>query len=101
MFDYYISTEDEATMEAALIEAGIVVELPEIKEGDEVIRPRSLKPIGGVVLDVIGQWWEYDEITMTSSLIEGWHVNIRSEQEITFPENVHLASPSTPWRVFA
>ena len=55
----------------------------------------------GAVVDVIGQWFEYDEVTETNTAREGWHFNVRSNEPIEFAENVTQHNPYTPWRVWA
>ena len=72
--DYYLSVPTEADM-------------PEIPEGASV--------------DVIGQWFDYDEATETSTPRAGWHFNVRSMEPIDWPANVTQYAPATPWRVWA
>lgn len=74
MIDYYLSAPTEADM-------------PEIPEG--------------AVLDVIGTWYDYDSATETNTPRDGWHFNVRSTEPIEWPENVVIADPKSPWRVFA
>lgn len=74
VFDYYLSVPTEADM-------------PEIPDG--------------ATLDVIGTWSDYDANTETSTQRDGYHFNVRSTQEVDWPENVTVAEPKTPWRVFA
>lgn len=89
MIDHYLQTTDEQTMSAALIAAGVTDD-----EGN---------PTEGHVIDVIGTWYERtggtdDEPVMTQ--VPGWHVNVRSNELIQWPESVTVAQPKTPWRVF-
>lgn len=87
--DYYINTEDEQAMTAALIEAGVTDE-----QGN---------PLHGYVIDVIGYWSERtggtDEEPIFTQL-PGWHVNVRSFAPIEWPDSVTVASPKTPWRAW-
>lgn len=73
MIDYYLSVPTEAGM-------------PEIPEGASV--------------DVIGEWFEYDPETETSTARPGWHFNVRSAEPIEWPASVTQYQPSSPWRVW-
>ena len=89
MIDYYLQTADEQTMRAALIAAGVTDD-----EGN---------PTEGHAIDVIGIWYERtgdtdDEPVMTA--IPGWHVNVRCEAPLQWPESVTVHEPRTPWRVW-
>ena len=89
MIDYYLQTADEPTMRAALIAAGVTDD-----EGN---------PTEGHAVEVIGTWFERtggtdDEPVMAQ--LPGWHVNVRSNELIQWPESVTVATPKTPWRIW-
>jgi hypothetical protein len=102
--DYYLQTADEPTMRAALIEAGVATwELAEIDAEGNVTAQHALVPAAGVLIDVIGTWFERtggtdNEPVMTQ--LPGWHVNVRSAEPVEWPDSVTLAQPKTPWRVW-
>lgn len=104
MIDYYLQTADEPTMRAALIEAGVATwELAEIDAEGNVTAQHALVPAEGHAVEVIGTWYERtggtdDEPVMTQ--LPGWHVNVRSNELIQWPENVTVHEPRTPWRIF-
>ena len=88
--DYYISAKDEQTMRAAMIQAGVTDD-----EGT---------PTEGHAIDVIGTWFERtggtdEEPVMTQ--LPGWHVNVRSNEPVEWPDSVTVTQPKTPWRVWA
>jgi len=90
MIDYYLKTANEKSMRAALIEVGVFDEEGNKTKGHEV--------------SVIGPWFERtggtdEEPVMTQ--LPGWHFNVRSTQEVDWPESVTLSEPKTPWRVWA
>ena len=84
--DYYLQTADEPTMTAALIKAGVTDD-----DGN---------PTEGHVIDVIGIWYEQPDPEAEPVAVPGWHVNVRSNELIQWPESVTAAQPKTPWRVF-
>ena len=54
--------------------------------------------------DIIGPWVEIDNTDPEKPVItpvDGFFVNVRSETEITWPDDVTVENPKTPWRVFA
>lgn len=91
MNDYYVSAADAAILRAALIEAGVAIEL----EGELILGE-------GVMLDIIG--FMYDSAAdpeMEPQPLPGYHTNIRSEQPITWPRSITEHQPETPWRTWA
>lgn len=97
MIPYYLNTTDEATMRAALLDAGVVTE----QDG-------TLIPAEGVTLDVIGPWFaETGQTTVDAdgntvpvmAQVPGWFFNVYAQAEIAWPASVTIAMPVTPWRI--
>ena len=84
--DYYLQTADEPTMLAALIEAGVTDD-----EGN---------PTPGHAVSVIGTWCEQPDPEAEPVAVPGWHVNVRCEAPLQWPESVTVHEPRTPWRVW-
>ena len=84
--DYYISAKDEPAMNAALIAAGVTDD-----EGN---------PTEGHAVSVIGTWYEQLGPEAEPVAVPGWHVNVRCEAPLQWPESVTVAQPKTPWRVW-
>lgn len=88
-YDYYLNTPDEASMLAALQQA-------EATDADG-------NPVAGVLIDVIGTHYERTGGTdeePTYDAVPGWHVNVRSDHELHWPEGVYTGQPHAPWRSF-
>ena len=54
--------------------------------------------------DTLGPWVEIDNADPENPVItpvDGFFVNVRSVDEITWPDGVVSETPVTPWRVFA
>ena len=88
-YDYYLNTPDEASMLAALQQA-------EATDADG-------NPFSGVLIDVIGTHYERTGGTEEESVytqVPGWHVNVRSDHELRWPEGVYAGQPHAPWRSF-
>ena len=88
-YDYYLNTPDEASMTVALQQA-------EATDADG-------NPVAGVLIDVIGTHYERtggtDEEPVYSQ-VPGWHVNVRSDHELHWPEGAYTGQPHAPWRSF-
>lgn len=86
-YDYYLNTPDEASMVATLQQA-------EATDADG-------NPVAGVLIDVIGTHYERtggtDEEPVYSQ-VPGWHVNVRSDHELHWPEGAYTGQPHAPWR---
>jgi hypothetical protein len=84
MLDLYLRATDEAEMNAALIDAGLAMELDD-----------TFGPAPGVSLDIIGAIPERD----------GYHVNVRcgglTEAQEAALEGLVIAPPAQPYRVWA
>lgn len=104
MIDYYLSTTDEAAMNAALIEANAATAvLAQLNDTGEVIQGAGIQLAKGISLDVIGLMYERtggtdEEPVMTA--IPGWHFNVRSDAAIEWSVSVTQHEPKTPWRVY-
>lgn len=91
MTPYYLQTETEADMWAALAEMGFVAE----HEGERYI---------SVEHSIIGHWFERtggtdEEPVMTQ--VPGWHFNLLlPEPPSEWPAGVTQHTPKTPWRVW-
>jgi hypothetical protein len=77
MTDYYLRTADQETMQATLRDLGDTATIDEI----------------GVMYRVLD-----DE---TAEALPGYHANVRSPEEIVWPDGIEQLNPETPWRVFA
>jgi len=86
MIDYYLQTADEESMTAALIAAGVTDD-----EGN---------PTPGHAVSVIGTWYEQPDPEAEPVAVPGWHVNVRCEAPLQWPESVTVHEPRTPWRIF-
>lgn len=88
MIDLYLSAPDAATINAALIEAGLLTE--------------DLTPAEGVSLDVIGEIIRF--VDDEPVRLEGWHVNLRCEA-LTDAQAASVEPfrvyPKQPYRVWA
>ena len=84
--DYYLQTADEPTMLSALIAAGVTDD-----EGN---------PTPGHAVSVIGTWYEQPDPEAEPVEVPGWHVNVRCEAPLQWPESVTVMTPRTPWRVW-
>ena len=90
MTPFYLQTDTEADMWAALTELGFVSE----HEGERQIT---------VEYSIIGHWFECtggtdEEPVMTQ--LPGWHFNLLlSVPPADWPDGVTAHDPSTPWRV--
>lgn len=105
MIDYYLKAADQASMESALVEAGVAEMQPAVlDETGEVIQPAALVPTPGNNISVIGPWFERtggtDEAPIMTQ-VHGYHVNVRSVAEVVFPVAITVTAPVTPWRVWA
>lgn len=92
MFDYYVKATDAEHLQAVLVEAGVAT-----------VQEDQLVPVEGVNLDVIGTWSERTGGTDEEpeyTAVEGYHANIRSSEELVFPEGFYTGLPSAPWRSF-
>ena len=92
MSDLYLKAPDEATMNAALIAAGLAYE----EDG-------NLYPAPGVSIDTIGPIvrWDYSVEPPVSTEYPEWHVNIRSAFEVEGLDAFVIAPPEQPFRVWA
>ena len=77
MHDYYLTANDEA----AMLDALTLVECD-------------------FAIDVIGEWFDYDPETETSTARQGWHFNVRSATPIEWPDTITQNQPVSPWRVW-
>ncbi|MGO4326724.1 hypothetical protein [Cupriavidus sp. M-11] len=105
--DYYLRGPDRDTTRAALLAAGLTIEIED--EDDE---PRRV-PAEGVNLSTIGRIYEGGEwdaegnVVTPPTALPGWHVNLRLERPLTVGEQAALAGfvvtpvPGTPYRVWA
>lgn len=93
--DLYLKAADEATMNAALIAAGLAY------EEDEVLHPAPF-----VSLDVIGPIvkWDYSVEPPVPIEYPEWHINVRSydltEEQLAELANVMIIPPNQPYRVW-
>lgn len=100
--DYFLKSTDEAALVAALLTAGILLEI----DGSHVLTE-------GVALDVIGTIYKPTGAVLTVNGMEvpemaampGWHANLRgelSDTQLAALEPILLAQPlSQPYRVWA
>lgn len=54
--------------------------------------------------DTLGPWLKMDNTDPENPKaiqVEGFFVNVRSSDEIIWPDSVVIEAPVTPWRVFA
>ena len=54
--------------------------------------------------DTLGPWMTIDSTDPENPVttpVDGFFVNVRSPDEIVWPEGVTVETPVTPWRVFA
>lgn len=107
MIDLYLKAANEAAMNAALDEAGLIIEqqVSETKDGEPVFR---MVHAPGVSLDVIGSITRvigYDEAgEPIFKEYPEWHVNVRAElskEQLEMLNNVIIAPPEVPFRVWA
>ena len=91
MTPFYLQTDTEADMWAALYQLGFVSE----HEGERYITAEH---------SIIGHWFERFGGTDEEPIMEqvpGWHFNLLlSEPPAEWPESVTVHEPSTPWRVW-
>ena len=91
MTPYYLQTDTEAAMWAALTELGFVSE----HEGERYIT---------VEHSIIGHWYERTGGTDEEPIMEplpGWHFNLLLEEPPSeWPAGVVQHNPQTPWRVW-
>jgi hypothetical protein len=94
--DLYLKAPDEATMNAALIAAGLAYE----EDG-------NLYPAPFVSLDVIGPFTRtnYEVDPPVETYYPDWHVNVRSydltEEQLAELQPFVLVPPEQPFRVWA
>ena len=90
MFDYYLKKDTEGEMDDYLLSVGV------LEETDE-----GLVPSEGITLDRVGTITKVIGMDGEEPILktyEGYHVNIRSVQEIA--EFTGLPKPNTPFRIF-
>jgi len=104
--DYYLRGLDRDTTRAALLAAGLTVDI-------EVDGEMQRLPAAGVSLSTIGTIYEGGEwdadgnVVTPPTAVPGWYVNLRLERALTAGEQAALAGmliapdPSTPYRVWA
>lgn len=96
MSDLYLRAADEATMNAALIAAGLAYE----QDG-------NLCPAPFVSLDVIGPIvkWDYSVDPPVEIDYPEWHVNVRcydlTEEQLAELQPIIIVPPEQPFRVWA
>ena len=94
--DLYLRAADEATMNAELLAAGLIIE----QDG-------GLAPAPGVNLDVIGPItkWDYTVDPPVETIYPEWHVNVRSydltDEQLAGLADVMIIPPELPFRVWA
>lgn len=114
MSDYYLKAIDEATMNAALVAAGLAYEettseqTGKTKAGKPIMKTTTvLYPAPFVSLDIIGPITKYDYSVEPPVPVEypEWHVNVRSydltEEQLAQLANVMIVPPNQPYRVWA
>lgn len=105
--DLYLKAADEATMNAALLAAGLMVEQTETDEEGNVTVTGAY-PAQGVSLDVIGPivrvvGYDDDGEPIVQEYPE-WHVNLRADlndEQIEAVAPFTITPPETPFRVWA
>lgn len=96
MTDLYLKAPTGAEMNAALIEAGLLVDIDDM-----------LLPAAGVSLDVIGPFTrvDYSVTPPVETYYPDWHVNVRAydltEDQLALLEPFVLVPPNMPYRVWA
>jgi len=102
--DYHIKTTDEAEfIEHALLHGIYKQDVTYDEEGNETPSGDPY-PAEGMSVDVIGTIYDIDNTdpeNPVSTSKEGFHVNIRTKQSLTLCPSCELATPTTPYRVFA
>lgn len=110
--DLYLKAPDEATMNAALIAAGLAynetapVQTGEDEDGEPIMGEATvLVPAPGVSIDTIGPITRvtgYDENgdPITVEYPE-WHVNVRCPHEVEGLDAFVIVPPEQPFRVWA
>lgn len=106
-FDYYLRGVDRDATRAALLAAGLALEV--VFPGGEIQR----FPAEGVSISTVGTiyeggaWSEGGQEIQAPTPTPGWHVNLRLERPLTESEREHLGgmliepAPATPYRVWA
>lgn len=96
MTDLYLKATTEAEMNAALTQAGVLVDI----DGE-------LLPAVGVSVDVIGPFTRIDNSVQppVETYYPDWHVNVRSydltSDQLDMLAPFELPPPHTPFRVWA
>lgn len=109
MSDFYLKAADEKAMDAALIEAGLVVEQTVTIETDGKPHEETLLvPAPGISIDRIGPFSKvsgYDE--KGEPILKDYpeyHCNVRapgiSEDSVKILEPLSIVPPETPFRVW-
>lgn len=105
--DYYLRGPDRDTTRAALLAAGLTVDVP-----DEDGSPKRMAA-DGVNLSTIGtvyeggEWGADGAVITAPTVVPGWHVNLRLARPLSEAEQAALAGmlieplPGTPYRVWA
>ena len=114
MSDLYLRAADEATMNAALIAAGLAynetvpVQTGEDEDGEPIMGEATVLVAAPFVsLDVIGPIvkWDYSVDPPVEIDYPEWHVNVRSydltEEQLAELQSVIIVPPEQPFRVWA
>lgn len=113
--DLYLKADDEASLMAALITAGVYLDQDEITETDEegnvvIVQPAAEGLVSGYSLDIIGVIYKQTGETVLEdgtivpevSMIDGFHANLRGSftesQKALLPL---IEAPATLMRVWA
>ncbi|AOY90396.1 hypothetical protein BKK79_20060 [Cupriavidus sp. USMAA2-4] len=106
-FDYYLRGPDRDTTRAALLAAGLTVDVP----GEDGQTQRM--PAEGVNISTIGtiyeggEWGADGTVITAPTAVPGWHVNLRLDRPLSVSEQGALDGmlieplPATPYRVWA
>ncbi|WP_454731840.1 MULTISPECIES: hypothetical protein [Cupriavidus] len=105
-YDYYLRGADRDTTRAALLAAGLTVDIDVDGETRRVpAAGASLSTIGTICT---GGEWDADGNLVTEPVaVPGWHVNLRLSRPLEASEVAALAgmeispAPATPYRVWA
>lgn len=99
MFDYYLIAADEQSMVDTLTQLELLVIYPAIDDVDRNISiPERWLVKDNVTLDVIGPWYDVDELTQDVVKRDGYYFNVYSPEVIEWPEHIQVENPITPKR---
>ncbi len=99
MHDYYLRAADRATVIAALVAAGAMIQPTALDDEGNPVPSGEPHPAPGVDIDDIGVI--YDTTDPENPVpVAGYHINVRSRAAIDLSA-VEIIPPATPYRVWA